>query len=391
MKATSTGLKSLRSIKFKQVNKNIALYSLQTFGSTGGIQKMTRTLAHSLNTIAQKNQWSFQFWSAYDSEKELMTKYVALENFYGFGRRRLKFTFEAILNAKKQDIIILTHVNLAIIGLLAKVVNPNCEVWLIAHGIEIWRPLPLLKKMFLKRCDKVICVSNFTKHVMITRHKLKPESCVVINNAVDPFMKLPETFIKPAYLVEKYGLSANTPIIFTLTRLSSWELYKGHDRVISIISKLKEHYPAIKYVLAGKSDLSEQTRIEQLIADYGVSDQIVLTGFIDEEELVDHFLLADLFILPSKKEGFGIVFIEALACGVPVICGNADGSVDAICNGELGTSINPDDLDELEQAATRMLSKHPTADQRKYLQQKCLEYFGEDAYIKKLEALINEA
>jgi phosphatidyl-myo-inositol dimannoside synthase len=390
MKAMCTGLKSLRSIKFKQVSKNIALYSLQTFGSTGGIQKMTRTLAHSLNAIATKNKWSFQFWSAYDSEKELMPKYVGPENFYGFGRRRLKFTFDAILNAKNQDIIVLTHVNLAIIGLLAKIVNPKCEIWLVAHGIEIWRPLPWLKKLFLKRCDKVICVSNFTMHVMVTRHKLLPESCVVINNAVDPFMKLPETFVKPAYLVEKYGLSANSPIIFTLTRLSSWELYKGHDRVISIISKLKERYPAIKYVLAGKPDLSEQTRIEQLIIDYGVSDQVVLTGFIDEEELVDHFLLADLFILPSKKEGFGIVFIEALACGVPVICGNADGSVDAICNGELGTSINPDDLDELERAATSMLNKPPTAGQRKHLQQKCLEYFGEDTYIKKFEALINE-
>jgi phosphatidyl-myo-inositol dimannoside synthase len=373
------------------VNKNISLYSLQTFGSTGGIQKMTRTLAHSLKTIAKKNNWSFQFWSAYDSQKELMPQYVQLENFHGFDRKRLKFTFNAVLNAKKQDIIIFTHVNMAIVGLLIKIVNPKCKVWLIAHGIEIWRPLSFLKTLFLKRCDKVICVSNFTRQVMIERHKLKPENCVVINNAVDPFMKLPETFAKPEYLVEKYGLSANTPIIFTLTRLSSWELYKGHDRVISIISKLKESYPAIKYVLAGKPDLGEKARIEKLISDYGVTDQIILTGFIPEEELVDHFLLADLFILPSKKEGFGIVFIEALACGVPVICGNVDGSVDAICNGELGTAINPDDLDELEKAATIVLSKQITESERKKLQQKCLEHFDENAYIIKFEALINES
>jgi phosphatidylinositol alpha-1,6-mannosyltransferase len=84
------------------------------------------------------------------------------------------------------------------------------------------------------------------------------------------------------------------------------------------------------------------------------ADQVILTGFIDEDELGRPFLLADLFVLPSKKEGFGIVFIEALACGLPVICGNEDGSLDAIRNGELGKAINVDSMTELSKCHYRL-------------------------------------
>jgi len=92
---------------------------------------------------------------------------------------------------------------------------------------------------------------------------------------------------------------------------------------------------------------------------------VILTGFIDESEFADYFLLADLFVLPSKKEGFGIVFIEAMAYGLPVICGNADGSIDAICNGELGKAVNADDPAELEDAITGYLDEPLTAAARR--------------------------
>ena len=122
----------------------------------------------------------------------------------------------------------------------------------------------------------------------------------------------------------------------------------------------------------------------KLISVYKVDEQVILPGFIDESELTDHFLLADLFVLPSKKEGFGIVFIEALACGLPVVCGNTDGSVDAIYNGELGKAINPDDIAELENAITEYLKTPLTEDKRRLLHDKCLLHFNENDYMNKL-------
>lgn len=349
---------------------------------------MTRTLAHSLNYLSEKNNWDFKLWSVYDSNHDLMPQYLPAKKFKGFGVNRVRFVLKTLGTASKPDIIIISHINLAIIGLLIKTINPQCKIWLVAHGIEVWRPLSFFKNLFLKQCDKIICVSNFTKQQMISRHQVDPGNCTVLNNAIDPFMKLPVTFTKPEHLLKRYRLTENNTILFTLTRLASTEQYKGHDHVIKVISKLKLKFPGIKYILSGQYDHKEEIRIQKLITEYKVDEQVILTGFIDESELTDHFLLADLFVLPSKKEGFGIVFIEALACGLPVICGNADGSIDAICNGKLGKAINADNLEELEMAITEYLKITLTPNNRKYLQSECLLHFNETDYINNLEKLI---
>jgi phosphatidylinositol alpha-1,6-mannosyltransferase len=371
------------------MTKRVILFTLQTFSATGGIQKMTRTLAHSLHLLAMRNNWDFKLWSAYDSNNDLMSQYLPAKEFRGFGTNRIAFVFKTLITAKKPDIVIISHINLAIIGLLIKTINPKCKVWLIAHGIEVWRPLSLIKIIFLKRCDKVLCVSNFTKQQMISRHNTDAGVCQVLNNVVDPFIKLPVTFSKPGQLLKRYGLTDNTPIIFTLTRLASTEQYKGHDHVIKVISCLKLKFPGIKYILSGQYDHKEEIRIQKLITAAKVNEQVILTGFIADTEIADHFLLADLFVLPSKKEGFGIVFIEALACGLPVICGNADGSIDAICNGKLGKAVNADDLVELENAISDCLANPLTQERRQYLQHECLVHFSENDYINKLEKMLN--
>lgn len=95
-----------------------------------------------------------------------------------------------------------------------------------------------------------------------------------------------------------------------------------------------------------------------MIKDNGVEEEVILTGFIPDTELTDHYQLADVFAMPSKGEGFGIVFIEATACGTQVIAGDKDGSVDALANGELGTLINPNDIDALAKAIQKMLTQN---------------------------------
>jgi glycosyltransferase involved in cell wall biosynthesis len=317
-----------------------------------------------------------------------MQQYVPGKNFKGFGANRTAFVLKALQEAAKADIIILSHINLTIIGLATKRINPKCKVYLVAHGIEVWRPLSFWQKKLLACIDKVICVSSFTRQQMFQLHNTPNGKCVILNNAIDPFMQLPSVFKKPGNLLNKYNIAADNPTIFTLTRLAATEQYKGHEQVIKVISKLKEKFPTIKYILAGQYDDDEEVRIRELITANDVSQQVILTGFIEEKDLPDHFLLADVFVLPSKKEGFGIVFIEALACGLPVICGNADGSIDAIRNGELGQAIDVTDLGALEDAITTALQTPLTQQKRECLQKSCVKYFNEFDYRKQLEQLL---
>lgn len=366
------------------------LFTLQTFSTTGGIQKMTRTLAHALNQVANHNNWNFELWSAYDKNSDLLPQYLPANSFTGFANR-ITFTLKAFLKAPQFDVVIISHINMALVGRAIKTINPKCKIWVVAHGIEIWNDLSPNKKWLLKNCDKVLCVSNFTKQQVVTKHHIDTTKCEVLNNALDPFMNLPVAFTKPQYLIDRYNLTANTPLLFTLTRLNTAEQYKGYEQVIKIIGILKQTFPAIKYIIAGKYDDDEKIRIDKMLKTYNVEEQVLLTGFVEESELVDHFLIADLFVLPSSNEGFGIVFIEALACGLPVVCGNVDGSLDAIQNGQLGTAIDPNDLGELEKVLTEGLEKSLNEATRKELQSQCVHYFNEDNYIKKLNnLLINE-
>ena len=215
------GQKFLRFTRYNCMRKKIILFSLQTFSTTGGIQKMTRTLAHALHLISLRNSWDFSLWSLYDSDNDLMPQYLPADEFKGFKVNRLNFLLKTILSSGKPDTIILSHINMAIVGLLIKTIRPKCNVWLIAHGIEVWRPLSLFKRILLNRCDKIICVSNYTKQQMIARHNVDPSLCTVLNNAVDSFMVLPITFEKPEQLLKRYRLTAANPVIFTLTRLAS--------------------------------------------------------------------------------------------------------------------------------------------------------------------------
>jgi len=371
--------------------KNIYLFSLQTFKTTGGIQKMTRTLAYSLVNISKAENWNFRFFSLHDAKYDLMSQYLPSENYTGFDNSRIKLGLTSAQKAPNADVVILNHINFSPIGIIIKLFNPKCRVWLIAHGIEVWRPISYIKKAFLKRyCDKIICVSDFTRKQMISRHQSDPDKCVVLNNVVDPFIKLPNTFEKPEYLLNRYGLSTSNQVIFTLTRLASSEQYKGHEQVIKAVGDLKQPFPNIKYILSGQYDAVEEVRIKNLIDKYDVNDEVILTGFLNENELTDHFLLADLFVLPSKKEGFGIVFVEALACGLPVICGNADGSIDAIKDGKLGTAINVDDLAELENTIVKYLNAPLTVKSRKNLQNECLLHFDEKYYREILQKMLTD-
>jgi phosphatidyl-myo-inositol dimannoside synthase len=138
-------------------------------------------------------------------------------------------------------------------------------------------------------------------------------------------------------------------------RLASAERYKGFDQVIEIMPKLLERFPALKYLIVGDGD--DRARLEAKAKDLGVSDEVLFAGHIAETEKVAHYNLADVYVMPSTGEGFGIVLIEAAACGVPVVGSQVDGSREALLDGRLGHLVDPARPQELLEVVSAVLEK----------------------------------
>lgn len=318
----------------------------------------------------------------YDQSPDL--NYVDQKSYIGFNGRRINFAIQALTSGLHSDVIILSHVNLLIFGWLIKKLKPKKRIILFAHGIEIWEKLSKWKTNFIRKQVEIIAVSKYTALKIEAVHQLQANKITVINNCLDPFFNNPVSFEKPQELINRYHLKEENRVLFTLSRLSSDEQYKGYDQVIEALAELPEH---IIYILGGKADLNEEQRIKNLIGKNHLQQRVILTGFVPDEEIEDHYLLADVFVMPSKGEGFGISFIEAAACGCRSITGNMDGSTDAILNGALGQSVNPDDKVALK---TAILDEVSLSYNKLELQEKCFAAFGYEIYKERISGeLVN--
>ena len=256
---------------------------------------------------------------------------------------------------ERPALVLSTHLNfLPVAHLLRRLVG--VPYWAIAHGIEAWelaRP-SLLKP--LREADRVLAVSRFTRSVLVERHGLDPARVSVLPNTFDASRFTPGP--KPAALRERLGLRPDQPVILTVARVEDRERYKGYDQILRGLGEVRRAVPGAHYVLVGRGN--DLPRVRALAAELGITDAVTFAGGANDEELLDYYRLCDVFAMPSKREGFGIVFLEALACGKPVIAGNVDGSVDPLLDGELGWLVDPDDPAALAAALTAALRReHP--------------------------------
>jgi glycosyltransferase involved in cell wall biosynthesis len=269
--------------------------------------------------------------------------------------------------------------------LLIKLFFPQKKLVLFAHGIEVWSDLDKSKRMMLGKCDLILSVSQYTADVICNKHQFPIERITVLNNCLDPFLPPGKEYIGNDDLRKKYGYQKEDKILFTLTRLSSKERYKGYDKVLEALVSIRERYPEVKYLIAGSFDEQEQLYLMENTRSLGLEGHFKLAGFIPDEALVAHFTMADIYVMPSMKEGFGIVFIEAMYYGLPVIAGNKDGSVDALCNGELGTLVDPENIKAIGDSIEKILGDIDSSVPDK---KKLMCNFSYEQYKQKLETVL---
>jgi phosphatidyl-myo-inositol dimannoside synthase len=155
-----------------------------------------------------------------------------------------------------------------------------------------------------------------------------------------------------------FGLKAQK-VLLSVGRLDARERYKGQDRVIRLLPALRERLGDVVYLIAGDGD--DRPRLEALSRDCGVAEHVCFLGQVSDADLPDLYRAADLFVLPSTGEGFGIVFLEAMASGTPALGLAVMGAVDALADGELGDAVDEAGLFEAVVRRLQLPRRDPAA------------------------------
>jgi phosphatidylinositol alpha-1,6-mannosyltransferase len=320
-----------------------------SFGGQGGIAQYNRYFLSAL--AAARTSASIVILSRFgrvvaDELPDNIThlRPVASQSAYAFG------AISAAVKWRPVDLVFCGHLYMA--PLAAAITSlSGARLWLQLHGIECWDRPGLLVQRAAEHAHLITAVSRFTKQRFLSWADVEPQRVRVLPNTVGrEFTPGP----KPRSLVERHGLKGRK-VLLTVSRLATKERYKGHDRVIQSLPKVLAHHPEVTYVIVGEGD--DRARLETLTETMGVRASVRFVGEIAKRELPDYYRLADLFVMPSTGEGFGIVFLEASAVGLPVIGGNCDGSVDALAEGRIGTLVDPDNVTGLAEAIVAILDR----------------------------------
>lgn len=213
----------------------------------------------------------------------------------------------------------------------------------MAHGIEVWSSLSLRNRLPLRRADGVLCVSAFTARHIRESNGLSDGQTGVLYNCLDPCL-VPRKTPAPR---------PSTPALLTVSRLTREDLYKGHTQVIDAMPALLARFPALTYDIVGDGDA--RSVLEARARDRGVSHAMRFHGQVPDADLANHYARASVFVMPSRAEGFGYVFLEAMAHGTPVIAGNEDASVEVISHGETGYTVDPSSVEAIAEAVAHVL------------------------------------
>ena len=254
---------------------------------------------------------------------------------------------------KAFDVVFCGHVHAVYFSsLLARVLR--ARLWLQVHGVEAWRQPSLLSGRAVAAAHLVTAVSRYTRERLLQWSDISPYRVRVLPCTYgSQFVPGP----KVTAVSRQLGLQGRRTIL-SVSRLAAGERYKGHDRIIRLLPRLLNGVADVRYLVVGDGD--DRTRLEALASDLGVAGKVVFAGAVSDEMLADYYRLADVYALPSTGEGFGITFLEAAACGVPVVGGSLDGSLDALADGAIGVTVDPHD----DQALLNALCAALTAPQR---------------------------
>jgi len=270
---------------------------------------------------------------------------VANVQFFAAGgsRWRLALAFATAQARFRSAVTLFGHVNLTPLGLMTRPLGAPVRYAVLGYGIDVWKPLNRVRRWGVRQASVALAISSHTEQMLVKmqgvspgRIRLLPFGCCT--DGVEPRLPSP---------------SHSFPCLLTVTRLDATERYKGVDTVIRSLPQVVKKYPSLVYTVIGRG--VDRQRLQALACDLGVADHVYFRGFVPDDELMQAYDACDVFVLPSKKEGFGIVYLEAMAHAKPVVAVRAGGVPDIVVDGQTGILVEYGDEAALSEALCTLL------------------------------------
>jgi len=293
---------------------NICYFNLSTYSTLGGIENYNKGFLKVLNTLNCK----ITSVSVYDDINKEEFNNIEFRN---FSKDKIKASLYMVKSVFHIEILILAHINLLPIAMILKLLNPKIKIYLTIYGVEVWKELSFAYKIFLTKIH-IISISNYTTQEFIHYNNIRNQKI----NYLSPYIE--------DEITEKYKNVYNSSQfnILSVTRLDTIDNYKGIDSMIKTIPLLLNSIPNLKYTIIGKGDDTE--RLQDLVKELNLEKYIDFKGFVQNIE--SYYEYCDIFSLPSKGEGFGIVYIEAMKYKKPCIACDEGGQTDVVLDNITG-------------------------------------------------------
>lgn len=331
---------------------NTLLISPELFLHEGGIARIMRLYLKALCAQARPGERvNSVVLNDRPGPEDRLPRYTTaqLGEHVGCDRRKIAFVRHALRLARGSGLVICGHLHHLPIARLAQRLNPRLRYCLVAHGIEVWRPYGWIERQALLGAHRIFCVSEYTRRQLLRFLPALPaESLIVVPNTLDPYFA-PE--LNDRLSTAPFAL----PRILTVGRLSSTDTYKGFDTLIEALPAVRSEYPTARLRIVGTGD--DQPRLAALATELGVAGSVDFLGALSDEALRTEYATCDLFALPSRKEGFGLVYLEAMAYGKPCVAARAGGAPEVI-NDAVGVLVEYGNIPDLAGAVGELV-RHP--------------------------------
>lgn len=312
----------------------------------GGVQRFGRQYAIALTEFAASRGEELLILSLNDPEGDhVIHAFGKQARITGFNRSRKNFVKACLRNAPRARAAFINHAFLSPIALGMRLRNRAMNYIVAVYGIEVWTRMSLLRRMGMRGAQTVLTIAEFNREQMRSTQGITSGPALEV--IPPPYESTLER--QGADDAEWAAAGIQKPYVLCVCRINKADHRKYVESLIRAFGKLHNDFPEWACYHVGNGD--DRPRLESIARDCAPGFRFL--GAASDGLLNRLYRECELFVMPSEKEGFGIVFLEAMAHAKPVIGGNAGGTPDIIPDGVIGYLIDPKNIDQL---AERMRS-----------------------------------